>query len=187
MPDRSIQQYLELPYRVEMFYSNEDEAWVARFPELPGCVADGATKSDALALAEEMKALWIETAANSGDPIPEPKPEPTHSGRLVLRLPRSLHEDAASQAAREQVSLNTYLVGLISEGLQRSLFKTASDFISGMVQRSMSQLPAASTYRIMFGFSAEPIYGEDQEAASVDELVNLPKVSALDDKRHADQ
>ena len=60
-------------YEVIIYWSVEDQAFVAEVPELPGCAAHGSTQAAALAGAQEAIALWIETAKEFGDPIPEPK------------------------------------------------------------------------------------------------------------------
>lgn len=60
-------------YEVIIFYSNEDTAFVAEVPELPGCMAHGASNEEALKNANEAIALWLKTAREFGDPIPEPK------------------------------------------------------------------------------------------------------------------
>lgn len=60
-------------YEVIIFWSDEDEAFVAEVPELPGCMAHGNTHEDALKNAQEAIQLWIDTAKEFGDPIPEPK------------------------------------------------------------------------------------------------------------------
>ena len=65
-------------YEVIIYWSSEDEAFVAEVPELPGCMADGKTYREALANAEVTIREWIETAKELGRPIPEPK------GRLVF-------------------------------------------------------------------------------------------------------
>lgn len=64
-------------YEVIIYWSDEDEAFLAEVPELPGCMADGATYQEALANVEVVIQEWIETAQELGRPIPEPK------GRLV--------------------------------------------------------------------------------------------------------
>ena len=64
-------------YEVIIYWSEEDEAYVAEVPELPGCMADGATYQEALANAEVVIKEWIETATELGRAIPEPK------GRLI--------------------------------------------------------------------------------------------------------
>ncbi len=60
-------------YEIIIFWSNEDEAFVAEVPELPGCMADGGTYQEALANAEEIIREWIETAQSLGRSVPEPK------------------------------------------------------------------------------------------------------------------
>ena len=64
-------------YEIILYWSKEDEAYIAEVPELPGCASDGATYSEALQNAEQIIAEWIETAKELGRPIPEPK------GRLL--------------------------------------------------------------------------------------------------------
>ena len=65
-------------YEVIIYWSNEDEAFIAEVPELPGCAADGATHQIALSNVEVIIQEWIETALALGRPIPEPR------GRLIF-------------------------------------------------------------------------------------------------------
>ena len=60
-------------YEVIIFWSNADDAFVAEIPELPGCAAHGDTQGNALANVREAMRLWIDTAREFGDAIPEPK------------------------------------------------------------------------------------------------------------------
>jgi len=60
-------------YEVIIYWSEEDEAFIAEVPELPGCMADGETYQEALANAEVVIQEWIDTAQELGRPIPEPK------------------------------------------------------------------------------------------------------------------
>ena len=60
-------------YEVIIYWSKEDSAFIAEVPELPGCIADGATYQEALTNAEIVIQEWIETAKELGRPIPEPK------------------------------------------------------------------------------------------------------------------
>jgi predicted RNase H-like HicB family nuclease len=60
-------------YKIIIFWSDEDQAFVADVPELPGCVAHGSTHEESVANAKAAMQLWIETAREFGDPIPEPK------------------------------------------------------------------------------------------------------------------
>ncbi|HET8810375.1 MAG TPA: type II toxin-antitoxin system HicB family antitoxin [Flavobacteriaceae bacterium] len=60
-------------YEVIIYWSREDAIFVAEVPELAGCMAHGKDKQSALANAEEAIQLWIDTANEFGDPVPEPK------------------------------------------------------------------------------------------------------------------
>ncbi|HEV7515492.1 MAG TPA: type II toxin-antitoxin system HicB family antitoxin [Thermoanaerobaculia bacterium] len=60
-------------YEVIIYWSDADQVFVAEVPELPGCMAHGATPERALGEAQEAIQLWIDTAREFGDPIPEPK------------------------------------------------------------------------------------------------------------------
>jgi len=62
-------------YEIIIYWSNEDQVFVAEVPELPGCLAHGNTQEAALAHAREAIQLWIDTAREFGDSIPEPKGE----------------------------------------------------------------------------------------------------------------
>lgn len=63
----------EHKYEVIIYWSSEDQAFIADIPELPGCMAHGETQEVALANAKEATQLWLDTAAEFGDPIPAPK------------------------------------------------------------------------------------------------------------------
>ena len=65
-------------YEVILYWSSEDDAFIAEAPELAGCAADGATRQEALANVEVVIAEWLETARELGRFIPEPK------GRLLF-------------------------------------------------------------------------------------------------------
>jgi predicted RNase H-like HicB family nuclease len=65
-------------YAIVLYWSEEDEAFIAEVPELPGCAADGPTRQEALTNAETVISEWLETARELGRAIPPPK------GRLLF-------------------------------------------------------------------------------------------------------
>lgn len=67
----------DLRYEVIIYWSAEDEAFVAEAPELPGCAAEGPTYEAAIANVKVVISEWIETAQQLGRPVPEPR------GRLL--------------------------------------------------------------------------------------------------------
>lgn len=60
-------------YEIIIYWSNDDNAFVAEVPELPGCTAHGETQENALANIKSAMELWIDTAKEFNDPIPDPK------------------------------------------------------------------------------------------------------------------
>jgi predicted RNase H-like HicB family nuclease len=62
-----------LKYEVIIYWSSDDEAFIAELPELPGCAADGQTPTEALTHVQEIALQWIETARELGRQVPEPK------------------------------------------------------------------------------------------------------------------
>jgi predicted RNase H-like HicB family nuclease len=64
-------------YEIIIYWSEEDQAFIAEVPELPGCAADGTTYQEALANVQVIITEWLETAKELGRPIPKPK------GRLM--------------------------------------------------------------------------------------------------------
>jgi predicted RNase H-like HicB family nuclease len=73
-PSRAASEMnVENHYEIIIFWSDEDEAFVADVPELPGCMAHGASQAEALSNSQQAIALWIDTARELGNPVPEPK------------------------------------------------------------------------------------------------------------------
>ena len=69
---------MDIRYEVIIYWSSEDQAFIAEAPELPGCMADGKTHGEALSNLEVVMSEWIETANELGRNIPEPR------GRLMF-------------------------------------------------------------------------------------------------------
>lgn len=62
-------------YEIILYWSNKDEIFIAEVPELPGCMAHGDTQEEALHNVNDAMGLWIDTAREHGNPVPEPKGE----------------------------------------------------------------------------------------------------------------
>jgi predicted RNase H-like HicB family nuclease len=70
-------------YELVVFWSSEDDAFVVEVPDLPGCMAHGATPTEAVAQAERAIELWIDTARELGRPVPEPRDRALNKVRRV--------------------------------------------------------------------------------------------------------
>lgn len=108
---------LKYPVNIRPLSKEEGGGYLAEFPDLPGCVADGATVEDALHEAEDALKSWLMTAKKAGDEIPEPTFPDRYSGQWRIRLPKSLHAALALRAKQEGVSLNTLAATLLAQGI----------------------------------------------------------------------
>ena len=105
-----------LPYPVTLVHEDDDQ-WVATIDALPGCAARGASPDEAVERAGEAMAAWLASAKREGKNVPEPKTAQSHSGRLLLRMPQTLHAELARIAERESVSLNQFITDVLSGAL----------------------------------------------------------------------
>ena len=97
---KTLNEYLALPYRMEIVEDREEGGYVVSYPDLPGCLTCGET---------------IETALEEGVSIPKPDSLEDYSGQFKLRLPRSLHRALAEHSQREGISMNQYCVYLLAK------------------------------------------------------------------------
>lgn len=112
---KTLNDYLEMSYRMEIVEDREEGGFVVSFPDLPGCITCGETLESAIANATDAKKTWIEAALEEGVEIPEPNSLQDYSGQFKLRMPRSLHRSLAEHSQREGISMNQYCVYLLSK------------------------------------------------------------------------
>ena len=96
------------PYEVKVFWSKEDNEWIAIAPELPGCSASGKTRDVALREMETAMELWLESRRESGWSVPRPIAAREIKGKILIRLPKDLHRELLEQAAEQGISLNQF-------------------------------------------------------------------------------
>ena len=104
----------DYPFAVRPLAAGEGGGYFLEFPDLPGCMADGATPEGAVREGTDALRSWLATHRELGRPIPSPA---SYSGNWRMRAPKSLHRRLAERAKSEGVSLNTLAVSLLSEGL----------------------------------------------------------------------
>lgn len=110
---KQIEDYLTLPYTIEMVPEPEG-GWFVSVRELPGCMSEGDTPEEAIAMIQDAMRSWIEVSLEDGDEIPVPRPVESYSGKFVVRVPRSLHRELVAEAEREGVSLNQYIAAALA-------------------------------------------------------------------------
>lgn len=112
-------------YSAIIRWSDEDGGFIAAAPEFRGLTAFGKTQEKALRELEVAADAYLESWQASGRPLPPPEKIASYSGQLRLRMPKGLHARLAQGALGQGVSLNTYLVSLLSErqGEANALFR----------------------------------------------------------------
>ena len=106
---KTLNEYLALPYRMELVKDPDEGGFVVSFPDLPGCITCGETLEAAVA-----KRAWLQAALEDGLPVREPDDLENYSGQFKLRIPKSLHRSLAEHARQEGISMNQYCVYLLS-------------------------------------------------------------------------
>lgn len=113
----TLSDYLAREYRFNVVAGYPYEGgYVIEFPDLPGCMTSIESLDELVAMANEIRELWIETEYARGREIPEPSYPEEYSGKFNVRLPKSLHRQLAEQAASDGVSLNQHVVALLAAG-----------------------------------------------------------------------
>jgi predicted HicB family RNase H-like nuclease len=107
-------EYLKKPYG-RVVVPESDGTFRAEIVEFPGCIAVGETSAEALSNLEDVAASWLQAVLSKGQRVPPPIENAGFSGKLMVRLPKSLHKKAAHMAAHEGVSLNQFIVSSIAE------------------------------------------------------------------------
>lgn len=109
-------------YKIEISKLSEEDGggFLATVPALPGCMSDGETQEEALVNVKDAIKCWIETANELGREVPLEDyyvSENDYSGKLSLRIPKSLHKQVSEQADKEGCSINQLLMMYIAMGI----------------------------------------------------------------------
>ena len=110
---KPLKHYLNLKYPITIHIASEG-GYVAEIEDLPGCLAQGETLTEAYELIEKARRMWLEVVYEDGMDIPLPRDEEQYSGKFNVRVPKNLHRKLDRMAKREGVSLNQYIVSTLS-------------------------------------------------------------------------
>ncbi len=108
-----LEYYLSLKYPITLI--PEAIGYSVEIKDLAGCVSQGDTLEEALAMLEDAKFAWLKVNLELGNSIPLPAMQKKYSGRFVVRLPSNLHQRLAEQAEQNNVSLNQMVATLLAE------------------------------------------------------------------------
>jgi predicted RNase H-like HicB family nuclease len=111
---KTVDYYMSLPYKIELYPDVEEGGYAVACPELLGCLSCGETVEECMESIEEAKLAWITASLEDGYPIPEPSKISDYSGQFKIRMPKSLHKKLAEQSKAEGISMNQYCIYLLS-------------------------------------------------------------------------
>jgi len=120
---KAPQEYLKEPYSRVFTLDHESGTYTAEILEFPGCISQGCTVEEANHRLEKAAVGWIEAAIDLGQKIPHTGQKYGYSGKVALRLPKSVHRQAALAAERDGTSLNQFIVAAVAEkvGIQNAV------------------------------------------------------------------
>lgn len=111
---KTVDYYMSLPYKIELYPDVEEGGYAVVCPELPGCLSCGETIEECIESIEDAKFEWITACLEDGYTIPEPSRIDEYSGQFKIRMPKSLHKKLAEQSKAEGISMNQYCIYLLS-------------------------------------------------------------------------
>lgn len=117
---KTLRHYLDLPYHVSVVRDENERGksgWTASIEELPACAASAASPEEAVHRVRKEMEKWISAALERNEEIPEPRSGSTASGRLLVRMPRTLHGQLARAAENEGVSLNQFITSSLASAV----------------------------------------------------------------------
>jgi len=170
--NKNTQYYLNLPYTLELYF-DPDHAWFIRVKELPGCTSQGETPDEAVEMVKDAMQLWIEDALESGESIPEPRPDESFSGKFNLRVPVSLHRKLVENADRDNVSLNAFCNTALAEA------------VGGTARTEQTQIPESqSKFDVIIenlcqSVDLDPSEDKDNEALIADWIQSIMAESKI--------
>jgi len=149
LTDDTVRHYLSLPYGISLTRDGLDDErpWRATVGEIPGCEARGATPGDAAAKIPVALAEWVAIAQAEGREVPEPRPR-SYSGKLLLRMSKSLHGELAQAAERDEVSLNAYVNLLLATALHGPALNGATPPRAAAVDEAADPVVPADNARL---------------------------------------
>lgn len=116
----SPEEYLKRPYARLVTPDAETGTYTAQVLEFSGCVAERDTVAEACERLEKAALSWVEAALDLDQDMPLPASECEYGGKVALRLPKSLHRQAALTAQLDGASLNQFIVAAVAEKLGAS-------------------------------------------------------------------
>lgn len=110
---KTINDYMDMSYRLEIIEDQDEGGFVALYPDLPGCITCGETIEDVMENITDAKRVWLEAALEDGVEISEPG----NSELFRLRIPQSLQRSLKERSRKEGMGVNQYCIRLLSQDM----------------------------------------------------------------------
>lgn len=166
-------------YGFKIFWSNDDNAFIATCPEFPGLSAHGGTEEEALREAKVALELFVEDMQESGETLPAPLLAHSYSGQFRLRLPRTLHRQLAERAEEEGVSLNSLAMTYLSSGVAAAQSRRTAPLLQ-VLMTEPSHAPFAITKPRSLALYSRFDRGGIEEQRGACEAINFFQAKNLD-------
>ena len=123
--NEKCQAFLSIDYPITLHKVNDENGsyWIAEHPDLPGCKTHGETKEQAILNLDDAKTGWIFSRLCDNEKIPTPTSSLEHnkySGRILLRLPKDLHQKLIIKSKSQDISLNQVILYLLAYALGKT-------------------------------------------------------------------
>lgn len=105
---RTLEEYMSMPYKMEIRPDSAEPGYIVRFPELPGCITCADTLERALENAQDAKRVWLEGSIEDGYPIPEPAAAHEPDDRFEISVPTSMIYAIARASRRSGISVQQF-------------------------------------------------------------------------------
>jgi predicted RNase H-like HicB family nuclease len=172
-----LDRFMVLSYPIEIV--EEDGQFTASNPDLPGCASFGDTPDEAVAELRATRRLWIRGQLESGNSIPEPASyAESFSGKLVLRLPKTLHRSLHEEARQQNVSLNQYLVYTLTNRRQAKTVEINYEKIAAIAISAVTRASQVAKNTYLLNAMPGKLKHKFPEAA-FQNLRHLPKPGSL--------
>jgi predicted RNase H-like HicB family nuclease len=147
MMSKTAKDYLKEPY--SRILIPVDGTYSAKVLEFHGCFAQGNTPEGAYANLEKAAESWIEVALNQGQVIPPPLASHDYSGRIALRIPRSIHKQAAKFAEMDDTSLNQFFLTAVAARVgAEELYERLSNKLETKCMAFVTAIPSYTTINV---------------------------------------
>lgn len=114
---KTLEEYMALPYKMEVIPDSEEPGYIVNFPELPGCITCADTLEKALENAVDAKREWLFASLEDGYPIPEPASIGERSDRFEVLIPMSIRPDLTRASRRIGMDVDQFCTNVLTRAI----------------------------------------------------------------------